>query len=211
MNKSQFINSLKNKNIRAAVINQQQNKQSSTNQPENVSNQSNLSNQTVILQNIDDKYNPDVSKSYDNSLSNRKNTSYEHTNNIWKPIIGSVSKTNITVDDLVLNFEKPDHNKIKNIYEEQMQERLREMEIAKKMAEDYARANNLNKEIMEEIQKPIQLNEEEQKALSSIDNTFIELKNNAKDILTNKDSVDTNIIMESISKLDDLNNWIKNL
>ena len=208
MNNSQFINSLRNKNIRANLINQQQIKQTSISRAESDSNQT---NQSAILHNIDDKYNPDVAKSYDNSLSNRKNSSFEHTNNMWKPIIGSISKTNITADDLTLKFEKPDHNKIKNIYEEQMQERLREMEIAKKMAEDYARANNLNKEVMEEIQKPIQLNEEEQKTLSSIDNTFIELKNNAKDILTNKDSVDTSLIMESISKLDDLNNWIKNL
>jgi len=39
------------------------------------------------------KFNPDVNKNYDIFENRRKEMKYEYTTNVWKPIIGSVTKT----------------------------------------------------------------------------------------------------------------------
>ena len=96
-------------------------------------------------------------------------------------------------------------------YEIQLEQRECEKIIADKLAQEYARVNGLNKPIMEEINKPIEIKHNELNNISDIDNTFIELKSSAQDIFKDTNNLDINTIMESMSILDDLMNSVKNL
>lgn len=144
------------------------------------------------------KFNPDVNQNYEQLMQKRDTFNYTHSTDVWKPIIGSIDKTNISENDLKINIDKPDFNNIKSKYELQLEEREKEKILADKLTEEY---NNKNKkesipEINIEIDKPFE--------------TFIELKTSSLDI-KNKDDIDSSKILESINKLDNLLDTIKNL
>lgn len=134
------------------------------------------------------KYNPDVNVRYKNAENNREHASFTYSEEMWKPIIGSVNKKIITTNDMKVNVSKPDTKQIMSKYELELNERKKEMELAKKILNE-----KNNKKIMDEIKKPI-----ENKS-SNTDNTFIELKANAQDLKL------------STSNIDELMNTIKNL
>jgi hypothetical protein len=157
------------------------------------------------------KYNPDINNKYDNVEKIRKEKNYTFSNAVWKPIIGSIDKQKISEDDLKINLEKPNHQLIKSRYEQEMEEREKEKERVKKLADDYAKENNIYKNTtMDEIQKPIELNDED-KALQNIDNTFIELKQNANNIIKDGDNIDQEVLKASINQLDELMKSIQDL
>lgn len=198
MNNSVFINQLKQKNPQQ---NQQQNPQHNLQQSVNDSNKQLLN-----------KFNPDVNNNYDRVENSRKQNvnSYTYTNNVWKPIIGSVDKIKITENDLKIELEKPNHVLIKSKYEQEMEERIREKEMAKKLAEEYAKENNLYANpVMDEIQKPIEV-EQNSELIQNIDNTFIELKQNANNILKDNE-VDQDALLASMNNLDELMKSIQDL
>ena len=64
---------------------------------------------------------------------------------------------------------------------------------------------------MEEINKPIEVAQEDLSNLSNIDNTFIELKTYAQDMLKDTNNLDIETIRNSVLKLDDFLNSVKNL
>ena len=179
-------------------------------QQTNTKTNTNLSD-TDIDTETNSKFNPDVEQNYSNAISKRDTKDFQYSTNIWKPIIGAINKDNIKAEDLKINMEKPDHIKIKSNYEIQLEEREYEKIIADKLAQEYARVNGLNKPIMEEINKPIEIKHNELNNISDIDNTFIELKSSAQDIFKDTNNLDINTIMESMSILDDLMNSVKNL
>jgi hypothetical protein len=159
--------------------------------------QTDQTNQTS--HNIDGKYNPDVTSSYMNMIDRNKNINYNFTNETWKPIIGSINKEIITKDDLVLQVEKPNFDKIRDTYIQQMLEREKEREEVERLVQEYENNNNLNKEVQETINKPIEVNAEQ---LSSIENTFTELKKNSlNDDNIKKSMSDLDLLMKSINDL----------
>ena len=114
-------------------------------------------------------------------------------------------------EDLKIDLEKPNHEVIKSKYEQEMIDRMREQEMAKKMSEEYALANNIYKNsVMDEIQKPIEC-EETNIAIQNIDNTFIELKQNANNIIKDGDNIDSEALLASMNNLDELMKSIQNL
>jgi hypothetical protein len=183
------------------------------------SNQSNINTITLEVDDnvidptiVSDKYNPDVknnfNKIYDYTEHKRKAGTFTHTTNIWKPIIGSVTKTTITTKDLIIDFEKPDHKEIESKCQIEIDKRLEEKKTAEKMAKKYSEDHGLNiksdqnLEIMNQINKPIDFENENNH------HTFIELKKKADD--TSKNISEDQLIID-MSKLDDLMNSIKNL
>ena len=198
MNNSVLINNLKQKS--------NFNRQTSINQPSTFSQ-----NQSSDVSDLNTKYNPDVEQNYSNAESKRKSNDFQYSTNMWKPIIGSINKENITTEDLKISIDQPDHILIKSKYEVELEERNKEKELAEKLAEEYAKVNNLNNPITEEIRKPIEIKQEDLNNMSNIDNTFIELKSSAQDMLNNTNNLDINTLMDSMSKLDDLLNSVKNL
>jgi hypothetical protein len=156
------------------------------------------------------KYNPDVNDNYSKFSESRDKKNYTYTNIVWKPIIGAIDKTIINENDLKINIEKPNHTMIKSKYEQEMNERIKEKEISKQLVEEYAKINNIYKNtIIDEIQKPIDTNLN--KSTVDIDNTFIELKNNASNIFKNNNNIDNDALIASISNLDDLMKSIQKL
>ena len=154
--------------------------------------------QNTPKDNSNEKYNPDIKKSYDLLLDKRKNINMSYSNDVWKPIIGSINKSNISKDDLKVKIDKPDYNNIKSKYELELEEREKEKILADKLTKEY---NNLNKqeyisEVKIDIEKPFE--------------SFIELKTTSLEI-KNKNEIDNSKILESINKLDNLLDTIKNL
>jgi ribosomal protein S17E len=206
-NNAALLTKLKHKNL---TNNAKFLKQSNINTQEPNIEKSNIKIDPTILT---DKYNPDVTnnfnKIYDHTQKKRKEKTFTHTTEIWKPIIGSVAKENITIEDFNMIFEKPDNNAIRSKYDIEMDKRLEEKKIADEMAKKYAEENNLNStsqtnlEILTQIARPIGDNSEEIY-------TFVELKKSAVDEDTSKDTNDDNLVVD-IYKLDDLMNSIKNL
>ena len=176
----------------------------------NMQNTQNLSNNKQE-QNGNNKYNPDIEQNYNYVENKRKNDIYTYSTNMWKPIIGSVNKDKIFENDLKIQIDKPNVEIIKSTYEKEIENRLREKELADKLAKEYAIANNLNNSVMEEITKPIEIKQEHLNNLSNIDNTFIELKTYSQDLLKDTSNLNIDDIMNSVSKLDDLLNSVKNL
>ena len=211
MNNTFVINNLKQKNS----FNKQNLSQNNTNyqQPNTNYQQPNTNYQqpNTNLSEANSKFNPDVELNYSNAKSNRDDKEFKYSTNIWKPIIGAINKDKIKAEDLKINLEKPDHIKIKSNYEIQLEQRECEKIIADKLAQEYAKVNGLNKPIMKEINKPIEIKPDELIDMSDIDNTFIELKSSAQDIFKDTNNLDINTIMESMSILDDLMNSVKNL
>jgi hypothetical protein len=184
----------------------------------NISNQSSpLQYQPSLLQNQpnqydpNNKYNPDIEQNYGVVENKRTNDTFIYSTNMWKPIIGSINKDKIIEDDFKIQIEKPDFEKIKSTYEIQIEQRQKEKELAEKLAKEYAIANNLNNPVMEEINKPIEVAQEDLSNLSNIDNTFIELKTYAQDMLKDTNNLDIETIRNSVLKLDDFLNSVKNL
>lgn len=205
MNNSAFINQLKQKNP------QPSNRQL-VGEQNNQSNRNNQSNKNNSDKQLLSKFNPDVNNNYEKVEKFREQNvnSYTYTNNVWKPIIGSVEKIKITEDDLKIELEKPNHTLIKSKYEQEMEERIKEREMAKQMAEEYAKENNLYANpIMEEIQKPIEV-EQNSEMIQNIDNSFIELKQNANNILKDNE-VDQAALLASMNNLDELMKSIQDL
>lgn len=168
------------------------------------------------------KYNPDVKTTfnqiYDYTEKKRKPNIYTYTTDIWKPIIGSINKSKIKEEDFIINIQEVDYSQIKSKYEIELEEREKEKLLAKQMAEKFAEENGLNnKSIMDDIHKPILLNNNTSikstiNELSDINNTFIELKNISKTSdMSDTNNVDNKLIIESMTKLDDLINSIQNL
>jgi hypothetical protein len=191
MNNLKYIEALKYKNsITRQALLQKAEHGSKTEQTDQT-------NQTS--HNIDGKYNPDVTSSYMNMIDRNKNINYNFTNETWKPIIGSINKEIITKDDLVLQVEKPNFDKIRDTYIQQMLEREKEREEVERLVQEYENNNNLNKEVQETINKPIEVNAEQ---LSSIENTFTELKKNSlNDDNIKKSMSDLDLLMKSINDL----------
>jgi len=194
MNNLLFINNLKNKNMKNSYVQQS----SDTNTCEY------YQNPTTI--NDDNKFNPDVEQNYALINSRRENASFSYSSDMWKPIIGSINKQTITKDDFIIKVEKPSEEQrqeMQSTYEAQMEERLLEKKRAESMALEYNIKNNLDKPKIEKIQIPDNID------LSLINNTFDELKSASANIQS--DNIDTDAILNSMSKLDDLINSIKNL
>jgi len=190
---------------------QQNNHNHQQNNPNYQQNNPNLSENNTNLSENNSKFNPDVELNYSNIISSRDNKDFKYSTNIWKPIIGAINNDRIKAEDLKINMEKPDHTKIKSNYEIQLEERENEKIIANKLAQEFARVNGLNKPIIEEINKPIEIKQDELNNISDIDNTFIELKSSAQEIFKDTNNLDINTIMESMLILDDLMNSVKNL
>lgn len=142
-----------------------------------------------------DKYNPDVNQNYESLLEKRKNINLSYSNNVWKPIIGSIDKINISKDDLIVKIDKPDFNNIKSKYELLLTERENEKKLTDKLSQEYNLKNNIS-DTKVDIEKSF--------------DSFIELKTSSLNI-KNKDNIDNSIILESINKLDNLLDTIKNL
>lgn len=191
MNNLKYIEALKYKNNLAKKALSQRIEQT---------DQNNQAEQTErVNHNTDGKYNPDVTSNYMNMIDRNKNINYNFTNETWKPIIGSIKKEIITKDDLVLQVEKPNFDKIRDTYTQQMLEREREREEVKKLVMVYEKNSNINKEIQETINRPIEVNAEQ---LSSIENTFTELKKDSlNDDNIKKSMSDLDLLMKSINEL----------
>jgi hypothetical protein len=163
----------------------------------------NLDKSKLEINNSNQKFNPDVNQKYSNILNKRSVINYQYSNQMWKPIIGSISKSDINLDDLKIKIDTINSAEIKSKYESELENRLKEKILADKLAEDHSNKNNSL-----DITKPIELKLDE---LKNIDNSFIELKNSAKNIISNSNDIDTSVIMDSIHNLDELMNSIKNL
>ena len=158
-----------------------------------------------------DKYNPDINNKYDNVEKIRKEKNFTFSPIVWKPIIGSVNKEKISEEDLKIEFEKPNHQLIKSNYAKEIEEREKEKERVKQLANEYAKENNIYKNTtMNEIEKVIELNDHD-KALQNIDNTFSELKQNANNIVKDGDNINQEILKASINQLDELMKSIQEL
>jgi hypothetical protein len=195
MNNSLLINNLRKKNsIGSQNISQTYNEQQTT-------QNTNYNNSDPSI-----KYNPDVEQNYSNVEYKRQANDYKYSTNMWKPIIGSVNKEKINVDDLKIQMDQPNHTKIKSDYELQLEQREKEKIIADKLAKEFAEINGLNKPIIEEITNQDDLNN-----MSNIDNTFIELKSSAFNISNDSSNLDIDVLISSMTKLDYLLDSVKNL
>ena len=206
MNNSAFINQLKQKNHQQSVSEASRQIQSVSEASRQIQSVSEASRQLLH------KFNPDVNNNYDRVEKFREQNinSYTYTNNVWKPIIGSVEKIKITENDLKIELEKPNHILIKSKYDQEMDERMREKEMAKQMSEEYAKENNLYANpVMDEIQKPIKV-EQNNEMTQNIDNSFFELKQNSNNILKDNE-VDQDALLASMNNLDDLMKSIQDL
>lgn len=168
--------------------------------------------------NDNDKFNPDVIKTHDILDNRRKTTSFEYTNNVWKPIIGSINKQNINADDFKIPIIKPDPIQILSNYEAEMNNRKKEAEIINKKITEMELAKKeteiINKESNpEQVNKEIETKKEvkQEPLINDISNSFIELKNSSQNIFKNSNNINTTAILESMTKLDELLNSIKNI
>jgi hypothetical protein len=174
--------------------NQSSNNQSSNNQSSNVRSSNNQSSNNQLKS---DKYNPDVNTNYEKISSTRSQTTFSYSTDIWKPIIGSIDKTDIKTNDLKINIDKPNYDQIKNNYEQIVKQRQIEKENSIKIIKDYHTINN-----------SIEL---DKNTLDNNDNSFLELKDNSKKISSNNSNIDMDTLLKSMSKLDDIMNSINNL
>ena len=140
---------------------------------------------------IEQKYNPDVNVKYNNLLSMRDKREFQHSTTVWKPIIGSIDKLDIKSNDLQIKTSKVDISTIKTAYEKELAERTLEQNTIEQRLH-----SNLK---LEEIK----IDEN----LIKIENNFDELKK----IAINKSDIESSTILESITKLDELLNSIKNI
>jgi hypothetical protein len=144
-----------------------------------------------LKQKDSNKYNPDINVKYDRLLDTRNQREYKHTTTVWKPIIGSIDKSIIKQDDLRIPTTKPDISAIRSAYEKELTDR----NIQQTTIENRLNSNSNSK--LEDIK---------------IDENQIKLDNNFDDLkkLANTNIESTNIF-DSISKLDELLNSIKNI
>ena len=140
---------------------------------------------------LEQKYNPDVNVKYNNLLSIRDKREFQHSTTVWKPIIGSIDKLDIKSNDLQIKTSKVDISTIKTAYEKELAERTLEQSTIEQRLH-----SNLK---LEEIK----IDEN----LIKIENNFDELKK----IAINKSDIESSTILESITKLDELLNSIKNI
>jgi len=152
-----------------------------------INNLKNRNKQSKITTETDLKYNPDVNKQYEKLVDNRSNRDFKYSNTMWKPIIGSIDKTNINTNDLKINISQMDQSNIKTLYEKELSNRRAEQEqIQKKNTK------------LEELKIDIDEN------LIKIENDFDDLKR----LAINSEKTP---IIDSITKLDDLLSSIKKL
>ena len=166
-------------------------------------NQSNINNESNTI-----KYNPDVQTNYINTENKRENSKFIYTNQMWKPIIGSIDKTNIITNDFKINIENIDHYKIKSIYEIELAERLKEKKLAEILTQTYTNQNNPVNQL--DTNQNNSVNQLDTINEANINNTFCELKNSAHNILIDTNNIDSTSIIKSISNLDNLLNSIIN-
>jgi hypothetical protein len=159
------------------------------------------------------KYNPDVRNNYSNREDTINTSNYEYSPEMWKPIIGSIEKSKITKDDLVVEIDKPNTEKIMSDYDQRIDELKNEKKLVEQKIKQYAIEHPILNDDpnMKEINKPIEVDSTIIKNITSIDDTFIELKKTSHDIIKNTDNIDPNLIDESVIRLDKLLNDIKNL
>jgi len=133
----------------------------------------------------DTKYNPDITQQYDNILKIRNNRQFECSTTVWKPIIGSIDKKNITPDDLKINIKTSNLLDIKSTYEKELAMRKKEQQLIEKTIHNTSKLEDIK---IDEI--PVSSN-------------FDDLKKIATNI--------ENKTLTSITTLDDLLSSIKNL
>jgi hypothetical protein len=178
-----------NNNILINNLRQKNNKQNTNT---NINTNINANTNT----NTNAKYNPDIDLKYDSLLSVRDKRDYEFSTTMWKPIIGSVDKTNITSDDLHIDIKKPDLNSIKLIYEKELADRKIEQNNLLMIRDDQKVKTNIIDDNKTNII--------DDKKTNIIDKNFDDLKELSK----NKNNIPN---IDTISKLDDLLNSIKNM
>jgi DNA-binding protein YbaB len=137
---------------------------------------------------IDSKYNPDINQKYNNLLDTRSNRDFEYSNTMWKPIIGSINKTNINSNDMKIDIKKSNLSNIKSMYEKELAERNSQQELIEKAIN--------NKSKLEDVK---------------IDENLIKIDNNFDDLKKLAINNEKTTIIDSITKLDDLLSSIKNL
>ena len=157
----------------------------------------NLKQKNKQTLNIDSKYNPDVNQKYDNVINTRNNRDFEYSTTMWKPIIGSLNKTNITSNDLKIDISKSDQSNIKFTYEKELANRRVEQELFEKTITNNSKLNS----------NLIKLNDN----LIQIDNNLIKIEDNFEDLKKLAINSEKTTIIDSITKLDDLLSSIKNL
>lgn len=196
MNNRTVLNNLKSKNSIKQNVPKKNSMQHEINQPSS-----------------NGKYNPDVRNNYSNREDTRNTSNYEYSPEMWKPIIGSIKRSKITEDDLVVEIDKPNTEKIMSDYDQRIDELKNEKKLVEQKIKQYAIEHPILNDDpnMKEINKPIEVDSTIIKNITSIDDTFIELKKTSHDIIKNTDNIDPNLIDESVIRLDKLLNDIKNL
>jgi hypothetical protein len=182
MNNLQFINNLKKK--------QQQKIQYNINSV-------NIPNiQNIIPTNDDNnttKYNPDVNNNYTILEQNRLNLNYTYSNDVWKPIIGSISNIN----DIKMKLDTVNSDEIKKKYELELENRQKENEIVKQLINEQNKTNSTVNATL----PVLEINN------SNTNKTFDELKEYSLEISEKNKSV----LMDSMLKLDNILDSLKNL
>ena len=85
-------------------------------------------NNSILINNLKqkNKFNPDIDSNFINAELKRNSNVFQYSDNMWKPIIGSISKNIISSEDLKIKIDKPNHIAIKSKYELVLEERNKE-------------------------------------------------------------------------------------
>ena len=161
MNNNNFINILRQKNKQKYNQNLDQKYNQNLDQKYNQN----------VDQNLDQKYNPDVNVKYNNLLSIRDKREFQHTTTVWKPIIGSIDKSDIKANDLQIKTSQIDIALIRSAFEKELAERSFEQNTIEQ------RLNSNSK--LEEVK----IDEN----LIKVENNFDELKKNSRTCGENKE------------------------
>lgn len=183
MNNLQFINNLKKKQQQQKI----QYNINLVNIPGNIP-----SNIPIINSDINAKYNPDVNNKYIILEQNRTNFNYTYSNDVWKPIIGSITNIN----DIKIKLDTVNSDEIKKKYELELENRKKENEIVKQIIDE----QNKTKSIVT-ILPSLEINR------SNVNKTFDELKDSSLEISEKNKSV----LIDSMLKLDNILDSLKNL
>lgn len=176
MNNLQFINNLKKKQQQKIQYNI-----NTVNIPGNI---------PVLNDDVDNnaKYNPDINNKYILLEQNRTNFNYTYSNDVWKPIIGSVSNIN----DIKIKLDIVNSDEIKKKYELELENRIKENEIVKQMINEQNKSVNAILPTLES-------------------NTINNNPNKTFDELKEVSSKDKSLLMNSMLKLDNILDSLKNL
>lgn len=169
--------------------------------------------------NASNKFNPDVETNLKKVELVRNNINYSYSNDVWKPIIGSINKTKITKSDMLIPIPKTNTKQVMANYEQSLMERENEKNLAKKMAKEYSEKHNkLNVSELAGASKvngtqnvSVETNKPSETRNQDINNDFSELKQAANNILSNSNlnDIDLNELEKYNNKLENLLNAIK--